>query len=53
MKKVLGSEKLPIKIWLGLDEAAGAYKDIDVVMKNQDDLVRIVMKLKPLAVIKG
>lgn len=36
-----------------LDEAAGAYKDIDVVMREQDDLVAPVVKLKPLAVIKG
>ena len=36
-----------------LEEAAGAYKDIDVVMANQKDLVKIVRKLFPLAVIKG
>jgi tRNA-splicing ligase RtcB len=36
-----------------LDEAAGAYKDIDEVMKNQKDLVDIVVELQPLAVIKG
>lgn len=36
-----------------LDEAAGAYKSIDMVMKNQEDLVKIKVKLKPLAVIKG
>jgi len=36
-----------------LDEAPGAYKDIDVVMKNQRDLVNISVKLIPLAVIKG
>jgi len=36
-----------------LDEAAGAYKDIDAVMENQKDLVDIVVKLKPLAVIKA
>ena len=36
-----------------LDEATGAYKDIDVVMANQMDLVKIVRKLFPLAVIKG
>jgi len=36
-----------------LDEAAGAYKDIDVVMDNQKDLVKILVELKPLAVIKG
>lgn len=36
-----------------LDEAPGAYKDIDVVMKNQKDLVEILVELTPLAVIKG
>ena len=36
-----------------LDEAPGAYKDIDIVMKNQRDLVDISVKLIPLAVIKG
>ncbi len=36
-----------------LDEAAGAYKDIDTVMANQTDLVDILVRLKPLAVIKG
>ena len=36
-----------------LDEAPGAYKDIDAVMENQKDLVKIVVKLKPLGVIKG
>lgn len=36
-----------------LDEAAGAYKDIDIVMKNQEDLVEIVHTLSPLGVIKG
>jgi tRNA-splicing ligase RtcB len=36
-----------------LDEAAGAYKDIDIVMEEQKDLVEIIVKLEPLAVIKG
>lgn len=36
-----------------LDEAPGSYKDIDVVMENQKDLVNIEVKLTPLAVIKG
>lgn len=36
-----------------LDEASGAYKDIDEVMKNQTDLVDIEVELTPLAVIKG
>jgi tRNA-splicing ligase RtcB (3'-phosphate/5'-hydroxy nucleic acid ligase) len=36
-----------------LDEASGAYKDIDKVMENQKDLIDIKVKLQPLAVIKG
>ena len=36
-----------------LDEAPSAYKDISTVMKNQDDLVEILVELEPLAVIKG
>ena len=36
-----------------LDEASGAYKDIDVVMENQKDLVKIETTLLPLGVIKG
>lgn len=42
-----------IKTERDLDEAAGAYKDIDEVMRNQRDLVKILVKLIPLAVIKG
>jgi len=36
-----------------LDEAPGAYKDINEVMNNQKDLVKILVELTPLAVIKG
>jgi tRNA-splicing ligase RtcB len=36
-----------------LDEAAGAHKDIDIVMEEQKDLVEVIVKLEPLAVIKG
>ncbi|MCL5268490.1 MAG: RtcB family protein [Bacteroidetes bacterium] len=36
-----------------LDEASGAYKDIDVVMREQEDLVEPIVKLEPLAVVKG
>lgn len=36
-----------------LDEAAGAYKDIEEVMANQADLVRPLVRLTPLAVVKG
>lgn len=35
-----------------LDEAAGAYKDISVVMDNQADLVEVVEELTPIGVIK-
>lgn len=36
-----------------LEEASGAYKNIDEVMNAQQDLVEIVTKLNPLGVIKG
>lgn len=36
-----------------LDEAPGAYKDIDAVMAAQQDLTRIVSKRLPLGSIKG
>ena len=36
-----------------LDEASAAYKDIDAVMAAQTDLVDVVKKLSPLAVVKG
>ena len=36
-----------------LDEAPSAYKNIDVVMANQADLVDIVTELRPLGVIKA
>jgi tRNA-splicing ligase RtcB len=37
----------------GLDEAPSAYKDIETVMQEQQDLVAILIRLTPLAVIKG
>ncbi len=36
-----------------LDEAAGAYKNIDEVIDNQLDLIEVLVELRPLAVIKG
>ena len=36
-----------------LDEAASAYKDIDHVIALETDLVKVITKLEPLAVIKG
>ena len=36
-----------------IDEAPGAYKDIDVVMKDQEDLVEIVHELRAVVNYKG
>jgi tRNA-splicing ligase RtcB len=36
-----------------LDEAPGAYKDVEVVMGRQSDLVDIVHTLKPIITVKG
>jgi tRNA-splicing ligase RtcB len=36
-----------------IDEIPGAYKDIDVVMENQRDLVEVVHTLKQIVCIKG
>ncbi len=36
-----------------IDEIPGAYKDIDTVMKNQQDLVEIVAELKQVVCVKG
>jgi len=36
-----------------LDEIPGAYKDIDVVMENQKDLVEIIHTLKAVVCVKG
>jgi tRNA-splicing ligase RtcB (3'-phosphate/5'-hydroxy nucleic acid ligase) len=36
-----------------VDEAPGAYKDIDVVMERQSDLVSIVHRLTPIITLKG
>jgi tRNA-splicing ligase RtcB len=36
-----------------LDEAVGAYKDIEEVLHLQEDLIEVVTSLRPLAVIKG
>lgn len=36
-----------------LEEAPGAYKDIDEVMECQKDLVKILTRLSPVAVVKG
>lgn len=36
-----------------LDEIPGAYKDIDVVMENQKDLVKVVAEIKQILCVKG
>ena len=36
-----------------LDEAPSAYKNIDTVLSNETDLIKPIIKLKPLAIIKG
>lgn len=36
-----------------LEEAAGAYKDIETVINNELDLVKIKTRLQPVAVVKG
>jgi len=36
-----------------LDEAPGAYKDMEAVMHNQKDLVEIINRLSPLMVVKA
>lgn len=35
-----------------LDEAPGAYKDISGVMRQQGDLVKVLVELTPLGVVK-
>lgn len=42
-----------IKTVKDLDEAPSSYKDIDIVMEEQKDLVDVTLKLEPLAVVKG
>ncbi len=36
-----------------LDEAVSAYKDINMVIENQKDLINVLVELKPMAVVKG
>lgn len=36
-----------------MQEASGAYKDIETVISNEADLVRVKTRLLPVAVIKG
>jgi tRNA-splicing ligase RtcB len=41
-----------VKSQRDLDEAPSAYKNIHEVMANQEDLVKIKVKLRPLTVVK-
>ena len=36
-----------------VDEAPGAYKDIDVVIARQADLIEVVHTLQPIMTVKG
>ena len=36
-----------------MQQASGAYKDIDTVIDNEADLVKVKTKLLPIAVVKG
>lgn len=36
-----------------MQEASGVYKDIDTVIDNEADLVKVKTKLLPIAVVKG
>jgi rtcB protein len=36
-----------------MQEATGAYKDIEEVIANQTDLIKVKTRLLPIAVIKG
>jgi tRNA-splicing ligase RtcB len=38
---------------IDLGEAPQAYKDIDMVMASQQDLVESVVKLEPVGAVKG
>lgn len=38
---------------IDLSEAPAAYKDIDAVIEAQKDLIDVIVKLKPLGVVKG
>ena len=52
--QVITTEVKSIKSWcLDIDEAIGAYKDINLVIQQQLDLIKVLVELKPLAVIKG
>lgn len=52
-KSILGNIVHSVRNVEDLDEAPGAYKDIDLVMSQQEDLVSIKEILTPLGVMKG
>ena len=54
-KKILDDQGIihSIRNTSDLDEASSSYKDVEVVMENQKDLVDIIDRLKPLGVVKG
>ena len=50
---VRGGRKVHLGCFATQEEAAGAYKDIDTVMAEQADRVKVLHKLEPIAVVKG
>ena len=54
-KKILDDQGIihSIRNVSDLDEAPSSYKDVEIVMENQKDLVDIVDRLTPLGVVKG
>lgn len=54
-KKILDAQGIihSVRSKEDLDEAPSSYKDIDVVMQEQQDLVKVLVELTPLAVVKG
>jgi tRNA-splicing ligase RtcB len=52
-KMKMGNTLHSINAISDLDEAPGAYKDINTVMENQKDLVEVIVEFTPLLVIKG
>lgn len=52
-KKMMGRRFKKKNAIYDFGEAPAAYKNIDEVMNSQKDLVEIIVKLKPVAVVKG
>jgi RNA-splicing ligase RtcB len=51
-RQVLRGGHVPVRIYTD-DEIPAAYKDIDAVMANQNDLVEIIHSLKQVLTVKG